>query len=283
MKMYPTIQHFINDASDRLQYQSYLCHPDTWQSMDVSNKPEMVTSEILNYSGSFFLPSTELDYYREFVKPNLPWADKHFELERVSGEPINPGETWKEWPWGHSADKFRKEGDQFEHTYAERYWPKYAGFSEEARQYQKTNNSTPILPLHGIRYQYGDLNDVISHLKRHPLSRQAILPIWFPEDTGVIKGQRVPCSISYHFIRRGDALHINYVLRSCDFYRHFRDDIYLTIRLLFWVLEQLQKGDPTNWARVRPGIYSMWITSLHLFQNDRRAIYGPEDRIPGRS
>lgn len=279
MKMYPSIQHFINDASDRLQYQSYLCHPDTWQSMDVSNKPEMMTSEILNFSGSFFLPSTELDYYREFIKPNLPWADHHFEQERASGQPINPGETWKEWPWGHSADKFRKAGELFEHTYAERYWPKTAGQPEMIRDATHTYH----LKNHGIRYEYGDLQDVITHLVRHPLSRQAYLPVWFPEDTGVISDQRVPCSLGYHFIRRGDALHIGYNLRSCDFYRHFRDDIYLTIRLLFWVLNELQNRDPIRWAKVRPGIYSMWIVSLHLFINDRKVIYGPEDRVPGRS
>lgn len=294
MKLYRSFTHFIQDASDRLQHQSYLVHPATWQSIDVSKKPEMATSEILNYSGSVYMPTTDLKYYQENVKPNLPWADEHFERERVSGEPINPGVTWKTWPWGNSADKFRTEGEQFSHSYAERYWPKFAGTTPGGRindpHFREGSRKVPSfaeLPRSGmyhkgIRYYYGDLNDVINHLLDNPLSRQAYLPIWFPEDTGVVHKERVPCSLGYQFIRRGTNLHINYWLRSCDFYRHFRDDIYLTVRLLLRVLERLQ-GQSDDWRDVQPGLYSMWITSLHLFTNDRKVLYGPEDRIPGRS
>lgn len=280
MKLYQSFEKFIQDASDRLQHHSYLVNTGTWQSIDISNKPEMVTSEILNFSGQMFMPSTQLQYYRDVIKPNYIWADRHFELERISREPINPGITWKEWPWGHSADKFRTEGEQFSHSYAERYWPKWAGLTEGG--VLNEGNSGGFESLRGIRYHYGDLDDLIKHLIKHPLSRQAYLPVWFPEDTGTVDGQRVPCSLGYHFMRRGDSFHIWYGLRSCDFYRHFRDDIYLTVRLLLWVLDQLRIQSPENWASVRPGMYSMTIMSLHLFVNDRKVLYGPEDRIPGR-
>ena len=281
MKMYASAEKFIEDASYRLQYLSSIVHPDTWQSMDVSKKPEMATHEVLNFSGSFVMPTTRLDYYQKMVQPNLPWADVHFETERVSGQPINPGESWRIWPWGNSADKFRKADQQFEHTYAERYWPKWAG-----RTPWGTLEGMPEWPAdaeehRGIRFKYGDLMDVVNLLIKHPLTRQAYLPIWFPEDTGVNEGQRVPCSLGYHFIRRGDHLHIGYWLRSCDFYRHFRDDVYLTIRLLLWVLDRLQSGGANDWMEVKPGIYSMWVTSLHLFVNDYKKLYGNKDSNPG--
>lgn len=275
MKIYGSFEAFIDDAQYRLQFLSNKIHPDTWQSMDVSKKPEMLTHEILNFSGQMMMPTGDLDYYRERIKPNLPWADRHFELERVSGEPINPGTTWREWPWGHSADKFRTSDEQFSHSYAERYWPRYAGAI-----YRSLIPSDMKTSHEGIRYRYGDLDDVVNLLVKHPLTRQAYLPVWFPEDTGVVSDQRVPCSLGYHFIQRGGHLHIGYTLRSCDFYRHFRDDIYLTLRLLLWVLDQLKQRDPQTWIEVKPGMFSMWITSLHLFDNDYRQLYGNSSANP---
>jgi thymidylate synthase len=214
----------------------------------------------------------DLDYYREAIKPNLPWADRHFEEERVSGEPINPGETWKIWPYARSAAAHLREGEnipQYDHSYAERYWPKYAGLTDDGRlglnEYDEGHS--------GIRFPYGDLRDLVDILYEDPLTRQAYLPIFFPEDTfAATESKRVPCTLGYHFICRQERLHIVYPMRSCDFIRHFRDDVYLTIRLLLWVLEQLKAKDPETWNDVWPGTYRMHITSLHMFQQDRENL-----------
>lgn len=61
-------------------------------------------------------------------------------------------------------------------------------------------------------------------------------------------------------------------MRSCDFVRHFRDDVYLTIRLLIWVLNMCQLRDPKTWKMVTPGTFTMHITSLHMFESDRKAL-----------
>jgi len=224
----------------------------TWQGMDVSAKPEMRMRE-LSFQ-SFQVPMPYFGFMMaEDIKPNLPWADNHFE-ERVGGEPINPGVEWANWPWGNSADKFRDENGQFNHNYMERYWPKYAGAD------------TPPFINHGIRFQYGDLNDVVSLLEREPLTRQAFLPVWFPEDTGAKNG-RVPCTLGYHFMVRNDHLHVVYYIRSCDLVRHFQDDCYLTTRLALWLLDELRKRD-NGWHNVSLGLYMMHISSLHCFAND---------------
>ncbi len=97
----------------------------------------------------------------------------------------------------------------------------------------------PNSTMFGIRYNYGDFGDVIRLLQREPFTRQAFLPMWFPEDTGSVHGERVPCTIGYHFMRRGNYLHIVYYIRSCDYLRHFRDDIYVACINLMWVLETL--------------------------------------------
>jgi hypothetical protein len=269
MKRFPNFTVAISEARQQLRDLGYDVHGVRWQGVDVSTKPEMRTHELFNWSFSTSLLHENLDHYRRDIKPNLPWADRHFEEERVSGQPINSGETWKIWPHGHSANKFRThgpDGTQFNHTYAERYWPKRAGMTERGRLSGKPFLDN-LLPMdrYGIRYRYADLNDLIAVLTKDPQTRQAYMPIWFPEDGS--HDDRKPCSLGYHFLMRAGYLHINYYIRSCDVIRHFQDDIYLTVRLLLWVLDRLRERDKA-WKKVVPGSYSMFITSLHCFAND---------------
>ena len=243
----------------------YMVKPDFWQGVQVAERPEAKMREILNFDFSTMILDYDLDALRADIQPNLPWADEHFEKERVSGQPINPGETWKTWPYGNSAGNFRDEQGQFNHSYAERYWPKFA--HQTIGGYLNTAEWTPNDgdALRGIRYFYADLNDLIDHFARDPLTRQGYLPVWFPEDGS--HNDRKPCSLGYHFIMRHGYFHVNYYIRSCDIIRHFQDDIYLTVRLQLWLLEQLRKKDD-RWNEIRPGIFSMYITSLHCFVND---------------
>lgn len=268
MRPFPSFNAAILEAGKLLIHRGYAVHTERWQGLAIKDKPDLAMTEILNFDLCVPMPGEDLDDYRRDIEPNLPWADDHF-LERVKGEPLNPGEQWKHWPWGHSANNFRTEGEQFNHTYMERYWPRYAGYTEGGLLRGKEYPDNP--ERRGIRERYGDLLDVVLQLKNEPLTRQAYFPVFFPEDTGGAKGGRVPCSLGYHFIMRGDRLHVNYYIRSCDYYRHFRDDIYLTARLLLWVLDRLRKHDPT-WNSIQPGMFSMTITSLHIFVNDRRLL-----------
>jgi Thymidylate synthase len=236
-------QDFLNRA--------YLVHSDKWQSVPISHKPEMAMREL--FSVSFTVPTgnhEEIVHWQKDILPNLPFADVHFE-ERVSGHGTNPGEAWKIWPWGNAADAHRTEAGRFTHTYQERFWPNNLE-DKDARP-------------EGIRYAYGDYGNLIHHLRQDPLSRQAYLPIWYPEDLAC--DGRKPCTLGYHFFMRHDYLHITYFIRSCDFIRHWRDDCYLAIRLLLETLARLRALD-NRWRSVRPGMYVMHITSLHMFVND---------------
>lgn len=249
-------------------------HTATWQGRDISAKPEMATTELLMVTTNLPLNNREtLEYWRGAVRPNLPWADDHFE-ERVSGAPMNPGTQWAKWPWGQSANTFRQ-GEIFNHNYMERYWPKEAGFSErptvDALDWNRAMRelSSLDLPEHrGIRHTWGDLNDVVELLFRDPLTRQAYLPIFFPEDTGVGDGGRKPCTLGYQFIIRENMLHCFYPMRSCDLVRHYQDDVYMTIRLMLWVLERLRERDFATWSNVGLGSLTMHMSSLHCFAND---------------
>ncbi|QZD97760.1 thymidylate synthase [Gordonia phage Vine] len=189
---------------------------------------------------------------------DLPWAETHFQ-ERVSGKPLNPAPSYLDWPW-HS-EKYREQfksvdargwNSPFDHTYPERMWPKFNGHGEMRM---------------GVRFDYGDLNDVVKLLVGDPFTRQAYLPIWFPEDTGSTTGQRVPCTLGYHFIRKGANLDMKYFIRSCDITRHFHNDVYMAGRLLHWVVAALQDEQDT-FGVPYVGNLTMFISNLHMFTAD---------------
>jgi thymidylate synthase len=157
--------------------------------------------------------------------------------------------------------------DKFSHTYPERKWPKHANYPPGRGAYR-----------HGIRFAYGDLQDVVNLLIEEPYTRQAYLPIFFPEDTGgsVRLKQRIPCSFGYHFMVRDNwdkkpVMDVMYTMRSCDFVRHFNDDMYMAARLLQWVAWQvsLVRADKFD---TMPGKLRVHIASLHAMEGDRYKI-----------
>jgi hypothetical protein len=206
------------------------------------------------------------------VKPNLPFAEKQFE-DRVSGKPLNPPPSDKLWPWAHHLDDDKKD-EKYSHTYPERFWPKQAG--SEPTYVQGDGGTLRKSPHRGIRFDYGDLQDVVQQLSKSPYTRQAYLPIWFPEDTGAVHGERVPCSLGYHFLCRDGRLDCTYFIRSVDFYRHFSDDVYMAGRLLQWVckeaFQQDQEEGKPHPPYVDPGVLTMHMVSLHIFEAERKRL-----------
>jgi hypothetical protein len=232
----------------------------------------METYELLNYHFELWLPDEDLDGYRNDIEPDIPWADDHFE-ERVCGYPINPGTEWANWRLGGPADDFRGSDGRFNHNYMERIWPKYARKVPPAETVRGLGGSlVGLTPHRGILYDYGDLNDVVDLLQREPLTRQAYLPIFFPEDTGNVHRDRAPCTLGWHFIQREGRLYVFYPLRSCDVTNHFHNDVYMAIRLLIWVLDRLRERDADAWDLVTPGSLTMHITSFHCFRGQIRFL-----------
>jgi len=199
----------------------------------------------------------------------LPWAEDHFK-ERISGEPLNPPPSNEWWPFAQKNNQEHKsEGEAFSHTYPERMWPKWAG---EAYADMSESDAVNWDPMHGIRFYYGDLDDVIKLLRTQPNTRQAFLPIWFPEDTGVVHGKRVPCTLGYHFQIRNRELQITYYMRSCDLLRHFQDDVYMAGRLAQYVAGELNISEHgfrrKPHAEYKATKLIMHIANLHVFNGD---------------
>lgn len=257
-------------------------HTERWQSMDIKKMPEARMMEVLHTS----LSVTKLSSYysrgvlvedkiKNEINYNSPWAERHFE-ERVCGRPINPGVEWSNWPWGNKATESLDSNGMFNHNYMERYWPADGVFDYPTKTVEdiKLGELDGVRPR-GLRHEYGDLEDLCELLSGEPGTRQAYLPIWFPEDTGTIHSGRKPCTLGYHFILRDGKLDVTYYIRSCDFYRHLRDDIYLTLRLADYVMNRAKELSPNcpMWNYAELGSFNMHIVSLHMFINDFNFLY----------
>lgn len=182
------------------------------------------TIELINIMYSVLKPKLE------DLNPHQPWANAEFE-DRISLEPRNPGNAWKELPevWEPMIENQKLEAGlitrRFSYTYSER-----------------------------LTYQ---LMEALEELRSNPNSREAYLSIWNSTvDPFRLSRRRVPCTLGYQFFIREGKLHLIYLQRSCNFPKHFQDDIYLARKLQEWVADKLE---------IPPGSFSHWIGSLHIF------------------
>lgn len=236
----------------------------SWHSKSTEGNPLLVTRELPYVSFNMYVDRSILGLQHE-VKPNLPWAEEHM-LERLGGVPLNPPPSHVNWPWSHGQHQAEID-KKFSHTYPERMWPKYAEAGFMGPKETDINM--------GIRFEYGDLDDLVNLLISDRYTRQAYLPIFFPEDTGGsnrIK-ERIPCSLGYHFMVRNNSanqpvMDCMYTMRSCDFVRHFRDDIYMAARLLQWIAMRINE-ETLGEADILPRILRVHIASLHIMEGDK--------------
>jgi len=228
----------IKQALSILYYSGREIGESKWQSVE---SPDVML-EVQNVFFQSKIPHLKMEL-AEQTGADLPWSEDHFK-ERISGKPLNPGSEYKNWPYYRPSlddSRFRSKGGMFSHTYMERYWPP---------------------KKKGIRYKNGDLRDIIQRLKEDPYTRQAYLSIWHPEDQSN-NDVRLPCTLGYWFNYRKSVLNCTYHIRSCDAIRHFRNDIYMTCRLVQYIVREIG---------INPGELSMWIGSFHVFKTEKWKI-----------
>lgn len=218
----------------------------TWQ--DIQDPPKFL--EVTNLS--VLVPmADDSPICSALVNASQPWAEEHF-VERVSGFPLNPPPSHKRWAKGTDEHMSKVDANKFSHSYPERMWSR------------KTS-----MPTQGIRYDNGDLSDAIKLLRKDPTTRQCYVPIYYPEDlTASNQGERVPCTLGWHFMVRGNRMMCFYPMRSCDAVRHVHNDWYFANMLTTWLLHMSglwEKG-------VRPGNLHFCATSFHCFLNDKYTL-----------
>lgn len=264
---------FIADTPEFIEMRSVIAEKllDTepanqgkWQQLDVSASASHDTYELLNVTLWYQMQQSEQEAVSDIL-PDLPWAERHFQ-ERVGGKAINPGVEHANWPYHANGAELHLKGKIYDHNYMERFWPTDLTFDGSV-----IGEGISGEPFNGYRFPVGDLNDVVQQLIDNVGTRQAYLPIFFPEDTGATQGQRVPCTLGYHFIIRDGKLHLQYNMRSCEIYRHFTNDVYMAIRLAQWVADRVASELQID---LDMGQLTLHAVSLHGFVGDKEKIEG---------
>lgn len=197
----------------------------SWQG--TKNPPEMV--ELVH--GGFRAPmyETEEQALNELVDLQYrEWAPLHHR-ERVGGEPLNPPPSHAIWQ-GASESMSKRDPSKFSHSYPERFW------------------------------EDGSLDKLVELLRREPDTRQAVLPMYLQKDLDdALAGERVPCSLSWHFMLRNGYMHVMYPMRSLDATKHMGNDLFFVNALTLWIIEHAGLD-------AKPGMLNFQATSFHYFK-----------------
>ena len=239
MRIYINAEEMIEETKRDLAEMGIVVRPATMQDKYIKGNPDYETRELQNYSYCLLDAKSQ-----EIPGVIQPWADAEFQ-ERITdpwvrcsdgkGYPefINPGKAWE----------LRKE-----------VWSEYMHNGKLAYTYNE------------LLWNNDQTMKVINRLKEDPDSRQLWISLWNPEkDPDFLGGiSRVPCSLGYGLQVRDGKLNMHYVMRSCDFATHFRNDVYLAIKFLEWVAEKT--GYPV-------GSFTHTIFSLHVYNKDVEGVF----------
>lgn len=243
MRIYMNAPEMIEETKRDLAEMGITVKPATMQDKYVKGDPNYETKELQNYSYCL-LDAKSVD----IPGVTQPWANAEFE-ERVT----DPWERdWKGKRLMFQIPQFINPGKAWE--LRKEVWSEYMHDGKLAYTYNE------------LLWQNDQLTKVINRLKEDPDSRQLWISLWNPEkDPDFLGGvSRVPCSLGYGLQVRDGKLNLHYVMRSCDFATHFRNDVYLAIRFLEWVAEKT--GYPV-------GSFTHTIFSLHVYNKDVEGVF----------
>lgn len=243
MRIYINAKEMIEETKRDLAEMGIVVRPATMQDKYIKGNPDYETRELQNYSYCLLDAKSQ-----DIPEVSQPWADAEFK-ERITDpwdrtpdgkvdplstpEYLNPGKAWE----------LRKE-----------VWTEYLHEGKMAYTYNE------------LIWNNDQVTKVINRLKEDPDSRQLWISLWNPDkDPDFLGGvSRVPCSLGYGLQVRDGKLNLHYVMRSCDFATHFRNDVYLAIKFLEWVAEKT--GYPV-------GSFTHTIFSLHVYNKDVEGVF----------
>lgn len=239
MRIYINAEEMIEETKRDLAEMGIVVRPATMQDKYIKGNPDYETRELQNYSYCLLDAKSQ-----EIPGVSQPWADAEFR-ERVT-------DPWVRCPDGKGYPKFINPGKAWE--LRKEVWTEYLHEGKMAYTYNE------------LLWNNDQLTKVINRLKEDPDSRQLWISLWDPEkDPNFLGGvSRVPCSLGYGLQVRDGKLNLHYVMRSCDFATHFRNDVYLAIKFLEWVAEKT--GYPV-------GSFTHTIFSLHVYNKDVEGVF----------
>ena len=136
MRAFGNFKDVIEWTSEKMYDSCYEVHTEKWQGKDIKQDDRFAMIEILNHSFTCQV-SPDLDVLREQIRPNVAWADEHFQ-ERVGGIPLNPPPSHQRWPY---AQKNNAEfGGAPKVSEARNFWGKTLDWSAESSIFKVTWN-----------------------------------------------------------------------------------------------------------------------------------------------
>lgn len=232
MRIYLDGMEMVREVERDLYEMGVRYQSATVQDQNVEDDPRYETLELTAYQYSLKDPRTaDLAKMVKYLGGNLGWANQEL-IDRIQWSP-NPGYAWitdfEKW------SKFIRDG-KFSYHYAERLAPQ--------------------------------LDAVINELKIRPNTRQALMAMYDDRADRMNWGgrDRVPCSLTYHFMLRQGGLTVIYSQRSCDFLKFFATDVYITVGMAEHVAREID-SEVVQFVHV--------INSLHAFRGDmdRRGVF----------
>jgi len=232
MRIFESCVETINEVTRDIFSRGQIVFDPTVQGKKIDREYESM--EILGYDYTIlsgYDKEKMLDWARQtFKKPHLTseYGDAWF--KDMISKPQNPPPSW---------------------TYFREYWKRFGIEENEKFSYTYSERMQNLLLL-------------IKSLKENPSRRGAVITIY--EDSIDCQNwgkKRVPCTLSYHFLIRGN-LKLFCMQRSCDLINFFALDVYRALRLQEYVAEKLD---------VKVGEFVHFISSLHAYRCDV-----PEDR-----
>lgn len=225
-RIYANCTEAINEIKRNLYELGIEVFPNSMQNKIVKGNEDFRTKELQNECFTI-IDTSDKD---EIVGKDIAWCHTEFS-ERVSRLENNPGSAWnmRKSTW----EPFLNSENKFDYTYSDR--------------------------------MKDQIDLIITELKRNPDSRQCVMDIHQAEDIKYMGGmRRNPCSLNYIFqIRMSNngfkKLNVTYVMRSCDFATHFKNDIWLCAELRDYIAKEVG---------IASGTLSMFITSLHIYKKN---------------
>jgi thymidylate synthase len=246
MRMYETFYEVMSEVKRDLKELAIVYQSESVQNFDTSQDDGYRTHELMNYSFTLNTPHSAIDWYldedgeyRNATEEQIDYLYEEFG-ERVRAsitegpETINPGKAYL-------LDKD--------------YWE-------------------PMLVDGKFHYTYnerlrGSIDSVVDLLWKDKSSRRGWIPIWQPLDNDHLDTAnlaRVPCSLGYYFMVRNDRVHMHYIMRSCDFTKHFAKDVALAVMMQEWMMHQVPGHH--SW-----GTFTFTAFSLHAFAKDLEGVF----------
>lgn len=249
MRIYQSAMEAVSEIERDLWEMGHKVSTKTFQDKNIEGVEDYETKEIIAYS---FTLKDGRDWRGTFNA--LGMQNENLECENyVKAEAMarfNASEACESFPRNHSAinpgtsylhridvwKKFLNANGQFSYTYPGR-----------------------------IGFKFRFLKELHS---KDNYSRQLVVPIYDAYHDDLARGgkARVPCTMHYQLLHRGDNLYLIHDMRSCDLYTHFAIDMSVSWLLAERFAEEFKAPCPH---------LVMQVASLHGFKKDmaKRGIF----------